>query len=146
MSDYQKSMTVNKPVGEVYAAITEHIPDWWSKDFTGAAAQAGDSFNIAFGGTRKTMDIEKAIPHQQIVWKCTEAYIDMAALQNKAEWVGTRMIWTFSAADQATTLSFLHEGLNPSFECYQVCEGGWNMFLASLETYLTTGKGMPFVS
>jgi uncharacterized protein YndB with AHSA1/START domain len=145
MNDYQKSITVNKPVSEVYAAITEHIPDWWSNDLTGAAARAGDSFIISFGKTRKTMDIAAAIPNKQVVWKCVEAYIDMPSLKNKAEWVDTRMIWTLGAADQSTTLTFLHEGLNQSFECYTVCEAGWDTFLASLQAYLTTGKGSPFL-
>ncbi len=69
----------------------------------------------------------------------------MPSLENKAEWVGTKMIWRLSASDQSTTLAFLHEGLNQSFECYKVCEAGWDTFLASLQAYLTTGKGMPFL-
>lgn len=145
MKDYQKSITVNKPVSEVYAAITEHISDWWSDDLTGAAARTGDSFTIAFDETRKTMDIVEAILNRQVVWKCVEAYIDMPSLQNKAEWVGTKMIWTLSAADHDTTLTFLHEGLNQSFECYNVCEAGWDYFIASLQAYLVTGKGMPYL-
>ena len=145
MTDYQKRIKVNKPVNEVYAAITEHISDWWSNDLAGAAAQAGDSFTISFGKTIKTFDIIVAIPNEQVVWECVKAYIDMAALKNKAEWVGTKLFWTLNAADQATILTFLHEGLNQHFECYQVCEAGWNQFLGSLETYLASGKGSPFL-
>jgi hypothetical protein len=48
----------------------------------------------------------------------------MPSLKNKAEWVGTKLIWTLSATDQGTTLTFLQEGLNQSFECYNVCEAG----------------------
>ena len=143
MKDYQKNIIVNKPVGEVYAAITEHISDWWSNDLTGAAAHAGDSFTIAFDKTRKTFNILEALPNEQIVWKCVQAHIDMPSLKNKAEWVGTKLIWTFSRADRGTSLTFLHEGLNKSFECYKVCEAGWDMFLASLEAYLKTGRGRP---
>ena len=69
----------------------------------------------------------------------------MDSLKNKTEWEGTRQIWTFSAARQGTTLTFLHEGLNQSLECYDVCEAGWDQFLASLEALLTTGKGMPYL-
>ena len=145
MKDYRKSFTINKPENEVYAAITGHIADWWSNDLTGNTAIAGDSFNIAFGETRKTMNIVEAIPGQRVVWKCVKAYIDMPSLKNKAEWVGTRMIWTFSTTGLGTTLTFLHEGLNQSFECYNICEAGWDTFLASLEDYLTTGKGKPFL-
>ena len=145
MSDYQKSITVINPISEVYATITEHISDWWSNDLTGTATCAGDSFTISFGKTRKTMNIVEAIPNKQVVWKCVKAYIDMPSLENKAEWVGTRLIWTLSTADQSTTLTFLHEGLNQSFECYKVCEAGWDEFLASLQAFLTTGKGTPFL-
>jgi hypothetical protein len=69
----------------------------------------------------------------------------MATLTNKAEWVGTTMRWTVSAVGEATSLTFLHEGLNRSFECYTVCEAGWNTFLASLQAYITTGRGKPFL-
>lgn len=145
MKDYQKTMHVNQPVSQVYAAITEQISDWWTNDLTGATACTGDSFNIAFDETRKTMLIAEAIPNEQVVWKCTKAYIDMSSLKNKAEWIGTRMIWTFSTTDQGTTIHFLHEGLNKTLECYHVCEDGWDSFLASLQAYLTTGKGSPFL-
>lgn len=143
MKDYQKTMTVNKPVNEVYAAITRHIADWWSNDLSGAAGHAGDSFNIAFNQTRKTFEITEAIPDKQVVWKCTQAYIDMASLENKSEWVGTTLIWAVEPGEHGTTLTFLHEGLNQSFQCYHVCESGWDYFLESLQAYLETGKGTP---
>lgn len=145
MKDYQKIITVNKPPSEVYAAITEHIQDWWSNDLTGAAASTGDQFNIAFNKTRKTFSIVEAMPNEQIIWECVKAYIDMSSLKNKAEWEGTRLIWTLSTNGQGTTLTFLHEGLDQSFECYSVCEAGWDTFLASLHTYLSTGIGKPFL-
>jgi uncharacterized protein YndB with AHSA1/START domain len=144
MNDYQKSITVNKPVSEVYAAITEHIQDWWSDDFSGVAAQKGGQYTIAFGGTQKTFGILEAVPNQQIIWLCQKAYIDMPALKKKDEWVGTKLIWTLNAADHGTTLTFFHEGLNQSFECYDLCEPAWDYFIASLQAYLVTGKGMPF--
>ena len=145
MNDYQKSFTVTKPANRVYTAITEDISKWWSNDLTGAAMRVGDQFKIAFGGTRKTFEIEKATTNEQVIWKCVKAYIDMPLLKNKAEWLGTRLIWTLNADGEKTTLTFLHEGLNTSFECYAVCEAGWDQFLASLEAYLNTGKGKPFL-
>ena len=145
MKDYQKSITVNKPVSEVYAAITEHIADWWSNDLSGIAAHTGNSFNIAFNQTRKTFEIVEAILNERVTWKCVKAYIDMASLENKSEWVGTTLIWTLSPANGGTTLTFLHEGLNQSFQCYNVCEAGWDYFLASLQAYLATGKGTPYL-
>src|SRR5437762_12475226 len=103
MNDYKKNITVNKPVSEVYKAITEHISDWWSNDLTGAAIYAGESFTIAFGKTRKTFHIVEAIPNKQVTWQCVKAYIDMASLKNKAEWEGSKLIWTLRSNDQRTT-------------------------------------------
>ncbi|MEO7306448.1 MAG: SRPBCC domain-containing protein [Ferruginibacter sp.] len=145
MNDYKKDIIINKPVAEVYAAITLHIADWWSNDLSGASAHKGDSFTIAFGKTQKTFNIVDVIPNSQVIWECVKAYINNPSLENKSEWVGTKMIWSLSATGQGTTLHFLHEGLNQSMECYTICEAGWDMFLASLQTYLTTGKGMPFL-
>ena len=145
MSDYQKTIAVNKPASEVYAAITKHISDWWSNDLAGAAVSAGDSFTISFGKTRKTFDIIEAVTNKRVIWECVKAYIDLPSLENKAEWVGTKLIWTLDATDQRTTLTFLHKDLNQSLECYKVCAAGWDEFLASLQTYLATGNGMPFM-
>jgi len=144
MNDYQKSITVNNTAEEVYSAITEHIQEWWSDDFSGASAQKGDHYTIAFGKTRKTFEIAEAIPNRQVIWLCRKAYIDMAALKKKDEWEGTRLIWTITGDDHGTTLTFLHEGLNRSFECYDVCEPGWDYFIASLHAFLTTGSGTPY--
>ena len=143
-NDYQKSITVSRPANEVYAAITEHIRDWWSDDLSGAAAKKGDQFNIAFGATRKTFEIAEAIPGERVVWLCLKAHIDMAELKRKDEWVGTRVIWTIAGNDSSTTLTLLHEGLNKSFECYDVCEPAWDYFIASLHAFLTTGSGAPY--
>jgi hypothetical protein len=145
MKDYQKNITVTKSAGQVYTAITVYISEWWSNDLVGNASQVGDSFTIAFDKTQKTFKIIEAKQNKEIVWECTKAYIDMTSLTNKAEWEGTRMIWTILEDEKGTHLTFLHQGLNPSFECYQVCEAGWDMFLKSLEDYLTTGKGAPFL-
>ena len=145
MNDYQKSIAVSKPPGDVYNAITQHVGEWWSNDLTGAAANVGDRFNIAFNQTKKTFEIIDALPNERVVWQCVKAHIDHASLNNKSEWVGTKLYWTLTPAADGTTVNFLHEGLNQSFECYGLCENGWNYFLQSLEAYINTGKGMPHI-
>jgi uncharacterized protein YndB with AHSA1/START domain len=144
MNDYQKTITVSKPAYEVYNAITEHIADWWSNDLAGAAAHAGDSFSIAFGKTQKTFAVVEATPGKQIVWECTKAYIANPSLSNKSEWLGTRIYWTLNTSGESTLIDFRHEGLNPAFECYTLCESGWEQFLGSLQGYISTGKGLPY--
>jgi hypothetical protein len=144
MSDYQKTISVARSADEVYAAITQHIADWWSNDLSGAAAEKEDSFTIRFGNTQKTFQIEAAEPGQLVTWACNKAYIAHPALNNKSEWERTKMYWTLADTDGGTTIDFKHEGLNPGVECYKICEAGWDQFLASLEAYLATGEGMPY--
>jgi hypothetical protein len=143
-NDYQKSFTVSNTQQEVYKAITEHVQDWWSDDFTGSAAKKGDQYKIAFNETRKTFEILEAIPDKQVVWLCRAAYIDADSLTKKDEWVGTKIFFTISEGENGTTLTLLHEGLNPGIECYSVCESGWDYFIESLQKFITTGKGTPF--
>ncbi|HWB28025.1 MAG TPA: SRPBCC domain-containing protein [Chitinophagaceae bacterium] len=145
MKDYQKTIALHKPAHEVYAAITGHIAGWWGNDLAGMSARAGDSFDIAFGKTKKTFEIIEAVSDEKVVWKCTKAHINMASLTNKNEWEGTIIIWMLKPEGSNTTLHFLHKGLNKGLECYDVCESGWNTFLASLEAYIETGKGRPYL-
>jgi hypothetical protein len=145
MDDYQKTITVDNSAHEVYRALTQHIAGWWSDDLSGASSKTGDQFNIAFGETKKTFEITGAIPDKQVTWLCLKAYIDMHQLQRKDEWVDTRIIWTITNDNGATNLSMLHQGLNKSVECYDVCEPAWDYFMASIEAYLTTGAGTPIV-
>ncbi len=39
---------------------------------------------------------------------------------------------------------FRHVGLRPSFDCYEMCEDGWEHFLTSLVGYVDRGEGTPF--
>lgn len=144
MKDYQKTIQLNKTAAAVYSALTAHIADWWSNDISGASTHTNDSFTIAFGNTKKTFTVIEAIPGERIVWKCEKAYISMASLKNKAEWEGTKIYWNIDTTEDGSRLSFLHEGLNERMECYEICEAGWEQFLASFESYVNTGNGNPY--
>ncbi len=41
-------------------------------------------------------------------------------------------------------LSFVHKGLTPDLNCYEICDAGWTHFIInSLKQYLETGTGNP---
>jgi hypothetical protein len=144
MKDYQKSITLNCTSAEIYTALTQHITDWWSDDFSGAASKKDDQYNIAFGETRKTFKIDEAVPNERLSWLCLEAYIDLDYLKKKDEWVGTKIIWTIETAGDTSFLTIIHQGLNKSIECYNACEPAWDYFMHSLQAYLLTGVGTPY--
>jgi hypothetical protein len=49
-----------------------------------------------------------------------------------------------SRGAEGCELSFRHMGLMPSFDGYEMCEDGWEHFLASLVGYVDRGEGTPF--
>lgn len=142
---YQQTVTVPVAVTEAFRSITRRIPDWWSADFIGLAEVVNDTFTIRFGNTWKTFRIQSVIPGQTVTWLCEDAYIDMAGLNNKAEWKGTRITWQFSGTEEETTIHMVHEGLTPEIQCYAVCEKGWGFYMNSLVCLLKDGTGAPFI-
>jgi hypothetical protein len=67
-------------------------------------------------------------------------------IADKAEWIGTTMIFDIEQIGTQTKLTFTHVGLVPSDECYDVCEDAWRTYInGSLRSLITTGKGAPNV-
>lgn len=143
--NYDHTITVKTTPEAAFLAITTHISDWWTIDFTGAAAALGDQFTVRFNHTYKVMRIVDLVPGKQVTWRCEEAHLDIETLHNKSEWNGTLIHWYVQHEAGITGIRLLHEGLTQQFECYDVCVQGWNHFLASLQQFLNTKQGAPFV-
>lgn len=145
-TDFSISEIVNSSPDKAFKAITESIPDWWSRHFSGAAVESGQEFTIAFDAhqhTFKTFRIGRLVPGSLVEWDCIDAFLNIDSLSKKTEWIGTRMIWTIEASGNGTQVSITHEGLTPEMECYEICEAGWRQFFGSLVKLLNTGKGEP---
>ena len=86
------------------------------------------------------------VPDKYVELECIEAnHIDEsspASIRN--EWEGTKLKWTIQQQGTKTKIVFIHEGLTPSLDCYNICEAGWDYFFVnSLKNYLDTGEGNP---
>lgn len=128
----------------VFNAITKEIDKWWTTS-SNEASQVGDKLTVRFGETTyKVMNVTKSIKNQSISWEVTEANIDHEDFSKTDEWVGTTINWKIEQSSNGSKVVFLHEGLVPTFECYNACQGGWNYFLESLKDFLNTGKGKPY--
>ncbi len=146
MDNYQQSFTLKATPAKVYAAIStlEGIQGWWTQDCTGSTHE-GASLHIRFGGTHKDLRIEQLEPNQSVRWLCTAAHINHESLTRKDEWVGTQMVFRLTPETNGyTRVDFEHIGLVPSFECYDLCNNGWNYFLKSLHAYVEQGQGTPY--
>ena len=93
-----------------------------------------------------SMKVEKSIPNKLLIWKVVAAnmFIEGGSTRND-EWVGTRIRWKIAETGSESDVSLLHQGLVPSFECYDTCKNGWEYFLGSLKEFLQTGKGAPYM-
>jgi uncharacterized protein YndB with AHSA1/START domain len=147
MNYYQRTLVINAEPSAVYAAIAtqEGLRGWWTDQCT-ADAHAGGTAHFEFGRTRKDMSIEQLDPNRGVRWFCTRAYIASETLREKAEWVGTEIVFRLTPTfDGKTRLDFEHVGLVPALECYDLCRDGWDYFLPSLQQLVETGRGTPWV-
>jgi hypothetical protein len=146
--NYSKTQLLSVEADKAYQALTHRIPEWWSSDFEGSAADVGDGFTVRFGSTYKRMRITAAEPQLHVAWICEEQRIvmpqGMTPLANPAEWVGQTIRWRLQAEGPSTRLTLVHEGLTPESECWSVCEPGWDQTVQSLVLLLQTGTGRPF--
>ena len=108
----------------------------------------GEQLRFEFGETYKVMRIETLRPERQVRWQVLENHIRAEGRTLPAnEWAGTTIVFRINEATPThTVLRFEHLGLTPELQCYDLCENGWNHFLASLLQYVETGTGTPHLA
>ena len=147
-TSYRRQLLLSASPVTVYHAVAtqQGLRGWWTETCDIATAVGGYSL-FRFNRTRKVMQIERLVPEREVRWHCLEAYIDVDRLQQKDEWVGTHIIFRLSPqAGGKTRLDFEHVGLTPALDCFDVCNDGWNHFLASLQALVETGHGNPWMA
>lgn len=146
---FLREIRMNAPVSAVYAALaTERgLRSWWT-DTCNVGETAGATARFIFGPSYKVMRIETLRPDRQVRWHCLESHIQAEGRTLPAdEWAGTRIVFRLNGHGPAlTVLRFEHLGLTPQLACHDLCERGWDHFLASLQRYVETGTGTPHLS
>lgn len=143
-ANYSNSLFIKSEAEKVYGAITNHISDWWSEDYSGISNNLNDKFTVRFGTTFKTMKVTELIPNEKVVWICIDTLIDIPELPNNTEWKDTRIVWELQKDDDNTKITLTHIGLTSELKCYTICEQGWKSFLESLKQFTETNIGLPF--
>ena len=139
--DYTTSITVPQSSEEVFKAIC-NVAAWWQGRITGNADKLGDEFIYAMEPHHvTTQKIVELIPNNKVVWLVTESKINFVS--DKNEWLNTKIIFDIEEVDGGTKLTFTHQGLLPSIECYGGCSNAWTALIEkSLYSLITTGKGV----
>ena len=142
--DYKASIKVKANQAATFNAVASELDKWWGK-VDNPVSKKGDEFTISFGNTKWRFVITNFSKPREITWKCIKAEHYVGGFSDiEEEWLNTELVWTFNKIDGEVEVSFVHNGLTPKLNCYDICEAGWNFFIStSLKNYLETGQGNP---
>jgi uncharacterized protein YndB with AHSA1/START domain len=136
-SDFESTRTFRASAAQVLAALRtpEAVAAWWGP--SEGSADVGGTLVVSFqdGQQRIVMDVLPA-PEARVIWAVREAPLT-------PDWDGTTISFDVAEAGDGAMLSFRHEGLTPELECFDMCHEGWTHYLASLVSYVETGRGQP---
>lgn len=140
--NYTTSIIVEKTPTEAFNAIS-NFRAWWSDDIEGKTDQLGETFFYHYKDVHlcKIKLIEK-IADKKLVYQVIEN--EFSFTKDKTEWVDTKLVFDIKKEGKHTKITFTHEGLVPSYECYEICNDAWTSYIqGSLKNLITTGQGKP---
>ena len=136
MSAIVEELTIEAAPQRVWGAITEpdEIVQWWAyearvKPEVGFLAE----FRFRQGAFVMQFEVAELVQDEKVHW----------ISKNPPQWAGTSVTWQLTPVRNGTKLVFTHDGLAQVDEGYERAHGAWVYFLASLKSYLETGKGTP---
>jgi uncharacterized protein YndB with AHSA1/START domain len=134
-----KELTIAAAPGSVWGALTQQdeIVRWWS-DEARVQPEVGSLGEFRFRPPAGVLQFEVAELDQ-------DEKVSWISRQGPPHWAGTSVTWQLTPVQNGTKLVFTHEGFAQVDEAYQQTRGNWEYFLASLKSYLETGKGTPGV-
>ncbi|MFD2093817.1 SRPBCC family protein [Blastococcus deserti] len=141
-SSYTTSFSVDRTPAEVFAAIND-VRGWWMTKVDGDNRAVGDEFSYRVPGVHFcAMRVTELVPGEKVVWQVVDNH--MTFIDDQREWKGTEIRFELSEKDGATELRFTHDGLVPSYECFDVCRNAWSFYVGdSLRSLAATGEGKP---
>ncbi|CAN5573255.1 hypothetical protein BH11BAC2_BH11BAC2_03620 [soil metagenome] len=140
--NFNTRILVRQTPKEVFDAIN-NVRGWWSENIDGNTDKIDAEFLYHYKDVHICkMKIVEFIPEKKIVWLVLENQFNFT--KDQSEWKGNRLIFEISEYDHQTQLQFTQEGLNPEYECYNVCKDAWTSYIqGSLKNLIETGKGKP---
>ena len=140
--DYAITFTVSQSPEEVFNAIN-NVRAWWHEELVGRTDKLGARFTFQYRDLhRTTQKIAELVPGRRVVWEVVESGIGFVV--DKAEWLGTKIVFEITCKGSRTQLKFEHIGLVAALECYEGCSGAWNFYVRkSLRGLITGGRGLP---
>jgi hypothetical protein len=139
---FSTAFLVDQSPKEVFDAVN-NVRGWWSSSLQGKSEKLGDVFTFRYEDVHVSKQkLVEVVPEKRVVWLVLDASLNFT--EDKDEWKGTKVVFDIAKKGKKTELRFTHEGLVPSFQCFDACSEGWGFFIdGSLKKLITTGKGEP---
>ncbi|MFD0939557.1 SRPBCC family protein [Pedobacter boryungensis] len=138
-TNFTSTFFVNQTPAEVFNAIM-NVGAWWQGEIKGSTKNLGDEFDYQMNDVHfSRQKLVELIPNEKVVWLVTDSKLSFS---NQTEWTGTKIVFEIKEINNKTQVRFTHEGLVPTFECYENCSWAWGALMQeSLFSLITTGKG-----
>ena len=140
--NFSATISVTKTPQEAFDAIN-NVRGWWSENIRGGTDKLGDEFTYRYKDVHYCkIKIAELIPGKKVVWHVLDNRFNFT--KDESEWKGTDVIFEISEKGNETEIRFIHRGLVPEYECFDVCSNAWGSYInGSLRSLMTTGKGRP---
>ena len=140
--NYTSRIIVDKDVLTTFNAI-ENLRAWWSEEIRGNTDKLGETFFYHYKDVHLCkLKLIEQIPNKKLVYLITDNKFNFT--KDKSEWINTKLIFDIVKVGEQTKVTFIHDGLTPKYECYEVCNDAWTSYIqGSLKNLIETGTGKP---
>lgn len=140
--DFTSAILVDQTPLEAFNAIN-NVRGWWSEEVEGGTEKTGDIFNYHYEDVHRCqMKLIEVVPGRKVVWLVLDNFFKFT--EDKTEWLNTRIVFDITENGNKTQVRMTHEGLVPTYECFEICRDAWSTYIQkSLFSLITIGKGYP---
>jgi hypothetical protein len=141
-NNFTTTIVVDQSPSLAFTAIS-NFRGWWSEEIEGHTDLLNESFFYHYQEVHLCrLKLVESVPGRKLVYLVLDN--EFSFVQDKSEWVGTKLIFDLVPEGSRTKIVFTHEGLVPAYECYKVCHDAWTGYIqGSLQSFIATGKGRP---
>jgi Activator of Hsp90 ATPase homolog 1-like protein len=140
--DFTATIFVDQNPETAFDAV-KNFRAWWSEEIEGNTGKLGEEFFYHYKDVHLCrIKLIEIIPAKKLVYLVLDNQFNF--VEDKSEWINTKLIFEITSEGDKTRVQFTHEGLVQEYECYGVCNDAWKSYIeGSLQSLIATGKGMP---
>ncbi|MBS1667494.1 MAG: SRPBCC domain-containing protein [Bacteroidetes bacterium] len=141
-NNFTTSILVDKNISAAFNSI-KNFRTLWSEEIEGNTDKMGETFSYHYKDVHLCkMKLIEINPDKKLVYQVIDNEFNFT--KDKTEWINTKLIFELNPEGTKTKIVFTHEGLVPTYECYQVCQDAWTSYIqGSLKNLIETGTGKP---